>query len=245
MGALRNESEDAYDLLRMIRPLVENYYPRYDSFFREGDAALTALIREVFTGHLQGAVRGERWGWKLCETLYILPILARLFPNGRFMHLVRDGRDVAFSNHVAPDEPFWKKIYFNTSAISEWNGMPLTEPVYRQFSHLFNAQHWVNSVTTARSYGAMLGDRYLEVRYEDFVTQFVPTAQSLADFLALPLEESFLADFSKTIRMSSVGKYQRMPSKKLSEALKILEPTLAAFGYGEGKAMEKKRFWPF
>lgn len=245
MGDLRNDSEDACDLLRFVRPLVERYYPRYDLFFKEDDAALMALMREVFSTHLQGAARGGRWGWKLCETLYVLPILARLFPGGRFIHLVRDGRDVAFCDHVAPDDPFWKKIYFNTSSISKWRGLPLNEPTYRQFSHLFNAQHWVNSVGTARSYGTILGERYLEIRYEELVTQFMPTARSLANFLSLSWPENFLQDFSQTVRATSVGKYRRMSPKKLSEALTVLEPTLSAFGYGDGKRVMKKRFWPF
>jgi len=36
-----------------------------------------------------------------------------------------------------------------------------------------------------------------------------------------------------------------MSPRKLSEALPVLEPTLSAFGYGDGKRVVKKRFWPF
>lgn len=252
MGHLLNESEDAYDILRIIRPLVERYYPRYDLLFRDGDAVLVDLIREVFELHLQKTVRGERWGWKLCETLYILPVLARLFPRGWFVHLVRDGRDVTFCNHVAPDEPFWKKVYFNTEDISIWRGLPLTEPVYRENPHLFNAQHWVNSVTTARSYGTVIGERYTEIKYEDLASRFLPTARQLVDFLALPLPENFLAGFSESVLTASMGKYQRESRAKLGEAMSILEPTLTSFGYvgeitGESgmRPASRKWFWPF
>jgi hypothetical protein len=246
MGTLRNESEDADDLLRIVHPLVERYYPRYDRFFNEGDPEIITLLRDVFLLHLRDRPPGARWGWKLCETLYILPILARLFPQAYVVHLVRDGRDVAFCDHVSPEEPFWRKVYFNTAVPSFWRGMKLDERTYRKFTHLFNAQHWVNSVSTARNYGTMLGGRYWEIRYEDLVEQFVPTARALAAFISLPVEDHFLEEFSRNVRATSLGKFRAMPKKKLSEALEILEPALAAFGYGNGCQAEKKRgLWPF
>lgn len=38
------------------------------------------------------------WGWKLSETLFLMPIIKHYFPNAKFIHLIRDGRDVALSD---------------------------------------------------------------------------------------------------------------------------------------------------
>src|SRR5262249_16096809 len=37
------------------------------------------------------------WGFKVPRTIYILPLIQQFLPNFRFIHLVRDGRDMALS----------------------------------------------------------------------------------------------------------------------------------------------------
>jgi hypothetical protein len=65
---------------------------------------LPALVREVMRRHLEGFDAGAArpWGWKLCETTYAVPVIDFLFPGAKFIHLIRDGRDVAFCDHHAP-----------------------------------------------------------------------------------------------------------------------------------------------
>ena len=40
---------------------------------------------------------GQPWGWKEPRSVYLLPFLAAELPGLRFLHVVRDGRDMAFS----------------------------------------------------------------------------------------------------------------------------------------------------
>ena len=69
----------------------------------------------------------------------------------RVIHLVRDGRDVAFSDHRGPDNAFWRRIHFDTDRIATWRGLRLTGPAYRRRPHLYNAAHWSNAVRVARA----------------------------------------------------------------------------------------------
>ncbi len=232
MGADLNESEDAHDMLRLVEPLVENHYPDYPGLFRDGDPALAPLTNSVLTHHLQGRPAGARWGWKLCETGYILPVLHRIFPTAWYVHLLRDGRDVAFSDHVAPELPFWRKVYFDTARLNAWQGRGLLHPDYRKAPHVFNARHWVNSVTVARHYGAMIGERYIELRYEELVTQPAATAAWLLPLLGLPVQPEVVGRFAATVTAGVVGKHRSQPSRKQAEAMAVLSPTLEAFGYG-------------
>ncbi len=234
MGEDRNESEDAADMLRLVQPLVERYYPEFAGLMRDGDASLEPLVDSVLDHQLRGRCPGQRWGWKLCETLYILPVLHRIFPDGWFVHLIRDGRDVAFSDHVAPVEPFWRKVYFDTDRIAAWNGRRLDHRSYQSAPHVFNARHWVNSVTVARHYGAMIGARYLEIRYEDLVSDPQDTARRLFATLDLPVEPAMIAEFAASVTRDRVGKHRHVHPRRLAEALEVLEPTLAAFGYSAG-----------
>ncbi len=245
LGHDLNDSEDAADILRMVRPLVEGHYPHYASLLRDGDVQLEELIDTVFAYHLRDIRPGQRWGWKLCETVYILPILFQIFPDAYYVHLIRDGRDVAFSNHVAPVEPFWRKIFFDTTHINVWNGYRITRKNYRRTPHVFNARHWVNSVTVGRHYGSMIGPRYLELRYEDLVTRPETTARDVFDALGMSYQAETISDFAGSVTLSSMGKYERQSWFKRRQALAVLQPALSAFGYQDPSADARSLFLPW
>jgi LPS sulfotransferase NodH len=228
MGAHLNESEDSLDMFDLVRYLVECHAPDFSRLLEDGDPELPALVRAAVRAHVTGRASGQRWGWKLPETGHVLPVIARLFPQARCVHLLRDGRDVAFSPFVAPKANFWRKIYFNDGRICSWRGMGMTQRAYRAHGHLFNAARWVNSVTLGRAHGAMLGDRYLEVRYESLVRDPAAELTRLAAFLGMEA-----ADVSVDIPIDpgSVGKWRRRSSRQVAEVRPLLEPTLASFGY--------------
>ena len=158
-----------------------------------------------------------------------MPVMARLFPQARCIHLVRDGRDVAFSPFLAPKAPFWRKIYFNDDRIYSWRGHAMTQRAYRDHGHLFNAARWVNSVTLGRAHGAMLGERYLEVRYEALVAEPAGELARVAEFLGI--EGPRAAHETMDVYATSVGKWRERPAREIAEIRAIMEPTLGAFGY--------------
>jgi hypothetical protein len=229
MGAHLNDSQDSLDVFELVRYLVETHAPDYAELFRRGDPALTARLLATFTEHLSGRAEGQRWGWKLPETSHVLPVIARLFPGARCVHLLRDGRDVSFSPFLAPKAPFWRKIYFNDDRIYSWRGHAMTQRAYREYGHQFNAARWVNSVSLGRAHGAMLGERYLEMRYEALVSDPATELARLAEFLEIESPPG-PSDWSD-VRSGSVGKWRAQPAEHLAEVRGILEPTLGAFGY--------------
>jgi len=236
MGAERNESEDAIPIVPIVETCVLRYYPDFGQLWASRGsepAELVAATAQAFERHLAGydPATGRRWGWKLCETLYALPFFAFLFPRARVIHLLRDGRDVAWSDHVAPELPFWRKIYFNTDGIERWRGLALTNAAYERASHLYNALHWINSVEQGRAYGNMLGERYKEVRYETLCADCTGTMASLLDWLGVPVDSSALDRLTGMIYDHSIGKYRKMPRRKNQAVLRLVEPTLASLGY--------------
>ncbi len=236
MGAHRNESEDSLDMFDLVQHLVLEYYPDYTSLWRPGgiaDPVLPDLIRDVVRRHLEGFDRigHSPWGWKLCETTYTIPVIDFLFPGAKFIHLIRDGRDVAFCDHHGPTEPFWKKIYFDTPHIASWCGHQLTGRAYQTRPYIYNAQHWLNSVRVGRRYGAMLRERYLEVRYEDLCTNFAATAQRVLAFAGVKWAAAAVADLQSTVRPASVHKHQSQPWWRMRRVLRIIKPELLCLGY--------------
>jgi hypothetical protein len=236
MGAEFNASGDALPLLPVVEACVLRYYPDYGKLWASqgaGPAGLAAVTAEAFARHLAGydPKAGRPWGWKFCETLYALPYFAYLFPQARVIHIVRDGRDVAWSNHVAPEAEFWRKVYFNTARIQHWRGLALTQAGYERASYLFNALHWVNSVEQGRAYGSMLGERYREIRYEALCADLAGSVKSLMDWLGLDLEPSAIEQLAATIHGHSIGKHRRKPWRQARAVLRLIEPTLVSLGY--------------
>jgi len=234
MGAHLNESWDSLDMLELVEYLVTRYYPDYSPLWqpaRPVDRELQRLIGRVFERHLEGVAAGRRWGWKLCEAVFILPVLDYCFPDAKYVHLIRDGRDVAFCDHKGPDSPFWRKIYFNTDRIRTHAGLRLSAQAYRRRSYLYNAFHWANSVSIGRAYGAMLRERYLEVRYEHLCSDFVRATQPLLTALDAPYPAAAIDRVQPTVFASSVGKFRRFPARWVGQVTAIEKPLLLELGY--------------
>lgn len=80
--------------------------------------------------------------------LFTMPLIAEVFPGARFVHVIRDGRDVAVSMRAAAA---WNP---------GWGELSGTAAVRRA------AAEWSHEVTKGREHAAALGDAYAEVRFE-------------------------------------------------------------------------------
>jgi hypothetical protein len=121
-------------------------------------------VRRLYATY--AARRGKgRWADKTPMHVQYLARLARLFPEARFVHVVRDGRDVACSYLDVP---------FGPRTVEE------------------AAFEWRRRVRRGRAQGRRLGDRYREVRYEALVAEPEETLRSLCADLDLPFDERML-----------------------------------------------------
>jgi hypothetical protein len=130
-------------------------------------------IGAIFSAYavLQGK---ERWGDKTPLYMQYLPLLERTFPDGRFVHLVRDGRDAALSFLSVP-----------RGIMTEGWGHPKDAAGF--------ARLWRTEVEAAQALGRRVGpDRYLEIRYEDLVRDSAAELARLCAFAGLEFEADML-----------------------------------------------------
>jgi hypothetical protein len=103
--------------------------------------------------------------------------LHTLWPKARFVHLIRDGRDVCLS------VTNWSKAAPIAARYSTWTKDPVSTI----------ALWWKQKVQQGREAGSSLGpELYYEIRYESLVTNPAEECKALCAFLALPYDDAML-----------------------------------------------------
>jgi hypothetical protein len=114
-----------------------------------------------------------RWGDKTPLYMQQLPLLERLFPDALWVHLVRDGRDAALSFLDLP-EGFAGRTWAQPRTAAQF------------------AARWRTEILAARRLGSHVGERYLELRYEDLVAQPERELLRVCEHASLPWEPEML-----------------------------------------------------
>lgn len=128
--------------------------------------SLAEVILLVYRRYMlaQGKVR---WGDKTPGYITIAATLAKMFPGAQFIHLVRDGRDVAKSFQA-----------------TGWYGPWLHD----------NTLEWCEALDYDERWGATpIGGQMLRVRYEDLVRDTERTVRQVCDFLGEAFEPQMLS----------------------------------------------------
>lgn len=167
---------------------------------------------------------GIVWGDKSPGYIDDIPLISGLYPQARVLHIVRDVRDYCLSIHRA-----WGKDMLRA------------------------AERWSDGLSQARRDGRVLGARYLEIRYEDLLTDTEATLRQICGFLGLAFEPAMLTlsrpseNLGSTRGVASVvahnsGKYlQQMAVRELLAVEAIAGETLVACGYGLTHELQPRR----
>lgn len=107
MGDRLNYSSDSFLLLeRLVVPFMNSNDFPLASVMDVGVAERhLSTIEAAFADFLR-AYPGGPWGWKLPESVFIVPLVKNRFPQAKFIHLIRDGRDVILSDKGLFGLPF-------------------------------------------------------------------------------------------------------------------------------------------
>jgi hypothetical protein len=130
----------------------------FDDIRRAQPSSLEDVLRLIYSGF--ASRRGKsRYADKTPRNLLIMDEIADALPEARFVHLVRDARNVA---------PSWAAANFGPDNV------------------LDAAKDWNSWVHLARASGTRVGPtRYREVRYEDLTNDPEPVVRDLCAFLDL------------------------------------------------------------
>lgn len=190
-----------------------------------------------------------------------VPFVAQVLPEARFVHLVRDGRDVTESAmrqwHAPPDWPaLWTKLRgmpLSNAGYALWFGANFLKglasgrgggkvwgPRYPGIAEdaatlalaRVCARQWRHSVETAtQNLAALTPDRVHHIRYED-LTGGPEALSKLIAGLDLPAPEKILARYSESIKNASPRLWQtRMSPEDQEHMWDEISQTLGTLGY--------------
>jgi hypothetical protein len=108
----------------------------------------------------------SRWGDKTPTYFRYMNEIAETLPEARFVHIIRDGRDVALS---------LRDLWFSPG---------------RDMETL--AEHWKAAIHQSRAWGEGHKLQYLEIFYEDLIVQPESTLRTVCNFIELPFAPEIL-----------------------------------------------------
>jgi hypothetical protein len=159
---------------RMVQDLLgEKRVQMWDADLIAGDLLPDIRIADypsvVSAFHKAYAAKQEKPCWANIDiaSLYSMDTANDWFPNAKFLHIVRDGRDVALSH------------------VTYRYGLSTTTEV---------ADHWVRDLHTNMKMGRIIGpERYKIIRYEDLVNDTETLLREICEFIGVRYSEEMLA----------------------------------------------------
>lgn len=219
MGSELNDSEDAWKLGDYSDRWIDTLLRHRESGLSEDvEGAMLEDLSTVLGEHCSPiADEARKWGWKEPRSIYLLPFFHRHLPALRFLHVVRDGRDMALSENQ-------NQLRKHGDAA----GIPAELPPAVRSIALWS---WVN--LDAKRYGEeQLRDRYLRIRFEDLCGSPVETAGRILDFFGLEGDPSVAAE--EVAAPASLGRWRLESSRAVAELEGVGGEALAALGYQLG-----------
>jgi hypothetical protein len=164
------DPRDAREARRLAaRILKHRWVARWGLRLEADSFADCRSFREVLCRLYEAWARQEnkpRWGDKTPQYVTEIPLLMKLFPGARIIHIYRDGRDVALSWIPTRTDP--QNIYTA-------------------------AKRWKSWVSAGRRAGAALPHgTYLEVCFEQLLREPRETMQRVCEFVGEPFDERVL-----------------------------------------------------
>jgi hypothetical protein len=169
--------------------------------------------------------------------ILIIDELFYYFPNMKFIHIIRDGRDVSCSLRTHP-----KRIIVNGNIVPNTTKNPFDWCIRR----------WVSCLNQGKKWGG--SKNYIEVKYEDIVNNTIITMEKLFEFIGLEtVSKDDLLNFyqyekddkhlqnievGKPIYKSTIGRWKKEMAKKENDMFKRMAGKLLI-----EKGYEKDNNW--
>jgi len=219
IGTNLNVSEDALEFGDYSDRWIDTFMAhRTSPLSLAPQAEMVRELRVVLEKHLASLGTGARaWGWKEPRSAFLLPFFHSQFPMLKFLHVVRDGRDLAYST--------------NQNQLMKHGGTLLDSTETHWSQPLRSMTLWSRLNLLVANYAEQnLAGQYIVVRFEDLCAEPVRTIYRIFDFFSLQGDAEYVARLEVS-PPESIGRWHTEDKKTLDELHRIGGNALQKFGY--------------
>lgn len=189
------------------------------------DAEHATRVKEIVAAHVRYH-RGRRFINKNTRNSRRVLYLDAIFPDAKFLHVIRDPRAVVASLlavHWWPDLPLWWSENRTPRALAADGATP----------EAVAAEHWVRSVERLLADARCLpSSRYLEIRYEAFTESPRAVLSRICEFAGLSLSPRIAESVRRrTIASQNVKYKSQLGEEELRTVERIVAPLADRLGY--------------
>ena len=186
------------------------------------DPDMEARLRGVVEMHLSVTGR-QRFLCKQTANNRRLELIDRMFPDARYVHLIRDGRAVANS---MVREPWWPdmQVWWLGKRVREWDqGHPV----------VLAALYWQHTLEEIRRHAERFSERYIEVRYEELAADTPRVMAGIARFSGLGTDAAHTKMLPATLPNMNHKWRTKLTPEQQAAMLAAVGPALARLGYAD------------
>ena len=162
--------------------------------------------------------RGALWGWKAPRSIYLLPFLHGECPHLKFIHLLRDGRDMALSQNQ-------NQLRKHGEAV-----LTFSERLFRSTAER-SMLLWEKVNLRAADFGeSQMPDKYLRVRFEDLCEAPLETTTKILNFLEAVIDPAAIAH-SEITPPKTLARWRDCSPRVVAKLERAGGDALKRFGY--------------
>ncbi len=165
------------------------------------------------------------WGWKFPETYLIPHYVAASFPLARHLHMVRDGRDVAFKQHLT-DDPHRR---LGRRLLRQLAVLDKAHPIQAAISWEFQVRRYDAFLQAAQP-------TVHTIAFESLCRDPLATMQGVCDFLGCEMTPECRAYLEGQVNPQKIAQFRHEDPRQIAEVEAAIAPTLARLGYLTGAA---------
>lgn len=173
------------------------------------------------------------WGWKSPLSTFTLPIWLDLFPNAKIIHIYRHGVDVANSlrqrGRRALRQSLFQTLYYKLRILHALRPKSGEFIRVRCDSLEGGLSLWEEYVAEAHNHVQALGERALEIKYEDLLAEPEEVLDQVARFSGLHAAVESIKKVGALVHKERAYAYRERPD--LRAFAERVPERLSAFGY--------------
>lgn len=214
MGNNQNVANDALDFMDFYNNWI-------DLFLQEN---LDEQDKEMMVKEFQTCVKkhlfslsdkNSKWGFKNPRSFLLLPFIHSFFPRMKFIHVVRDGRDIAYSKKTLPN---MKK--HSVSMLGKVFENPFDRLELWSIFSMMHVKYCTNKMKNS----------YMMIRYEDLCTNPEESILRISDFIQQPIKDIEMMKGRINPSKETIGRWKKRGLKN-DDISQNAKSALKCFGY--------------